>query len=245
MMRRIFAAVLLLSSVASAGERSAVSSLPKVQIGPMLAEPSKYGLPGVRVSSKDGWRHLEATSGYCFAQQEIGFGSLSLQEHAPFAKKGELWKLVEKDDTVRLEQTEFESTSNEGELWPARRRTTDLRVVAKENGVIVWAYRDATGDIVLIAKGATNGRELRPVGKDETPMISTPWSSCSFGAARIRPSEARAGTIVQLQGALEGEASEGGEAKKNKTRWIVDASLVKLTRDPEPVLSVRTRLVDK
>ena len=106
----------------------------------------------------------------------------------------------------------------------------------------MWGFRDAsTGDVVLLTPSATGGREVHPTKPDEEGSFGSVSSDCTFGAVRLPVSAAKVGTLVRLHGSLPAI----GEGKAEVTpRFVVDGSLAKLSRDPEPVLSVRVRVFD-
>jgi hypothetical protein len=66
----------------------------------------------------------------------------------------------------------------------------------------------------------------------------SPRPPCDFAIARLDPHAAPAGSIAQIFGTL---PAEGKGKSRVVPHFLVDASLAKLSRDPEPILSVRVR----
>jgi hypothetical protein len=93
---------------------------------------------------------------------------------------------------------------------------------------------------VLVARGADAGRELLPE-KAEADSLGLTSSECTFGATRLSASAAHKGTFAQLRGS---RPAIGERASRLVLPFIVDSSLTKLKRDPEPVLSVRVRTLE-
>lgn len=241
------AATTLLGAVpANAGDRSPLSALPTLPAPRDRADPPKdRGVPGlvVKEHTSAARRYLElkaiTSQGYCLAEHEYG---LSLQSSTTATDRpGEVWRLVEKDGGATFERTRYVVADDLGSAWVKSRSTIALREVTKANGVTVWGYRDANGDVVLLARGVRSGREIRPPKDGEPAGVAFVPSDCAFGAARLSVGAAKSGVPAQLQGALPPE----GEGKaKIVPRFVVDGTLAKVTRDPEPVLSVRVRRIE-
>jgi hypothetical protein len=156
--------------------------------------------------------------------------------------ENELWRLTEADGKATLERTRFEVASYLKSAWVKSRTSIELREVAKASGVTVWGYREPSGDVVLLARGGEGGREsARPKKVPEDQGIEFVSSDCSFGATRINAAAIRSGGAAQLRGSL---PAVGEGKQKVIPRFVIDGSLAKLARDPEPVLSVRVRLLD-
>ena len=241
-------AALLASSPGSAGDKLAISTLPTLPAPRDRTEPPKdYGVPGITVKERQ-WAsrsHLELTAatsrGYCIV--DASDSALQLASSTTmFEGQMELWKLVEADGKATLERTRFTIASNLNDLWVQSKTSTDLRAVARSDGVTVWAFRDASrGDVVLLARGATGGREAHAKSAEDEGLPDFVSSGCTFGAARLPSSAAKAGALAHLNGTL----PPVGEGKSKVTpRFVVDGSLAKLSRDPEPVLSVRVRRIE-
>jgi hypothetical protein len=210
--------------------------------------PKDYGVPGLLVkehaSTARSYTELAAATGrgYCIASREFG---LSLETTAEFSERDpdryELWRLVEKDGKATFERTRFEVASYLTSAWVKSKTSIELREVARANGVTVWGYRDGS-DVVLLSRGADGGRETRPKEDTQDTFDSDFVSSnCTFGAVRLSVATAKAGSLAQLHGTL----PPVGEGKsKVVPQFVVDSTLAKFSRDPEPVLSVRVRLID-
>ncbi|MDF2693024.1 MAG: hypothetical protein K0S65_1407 [Labilithrix sp.] len=232
------------ATTSRAGDKAPVSSLPALPSVHDRTEPPKgHGVPGLVMKEHAGvgrsYTELIASTaqGYCIVNQEFG---LRLESSTTWTEKdaNELWRLVEKDGKATFERTRF-SASSSGGLWVKSKTSLELSEVSRANGVIVWGFRDGS-DVILLARGATGGREVRPQ-KPEEEGPSFLSSDCTFGAARLSTTMAKTGTLAQMRGSL----PPVGEGKAKITpQFVVDSSLAKLSRDPEPVLAVRVRRFD-
>ncbi|MBX3215802.1 MAG: hypothetical protein KF850_27435 [Labilithrix sp.] len=236
---------LLGAADARAGDRSPISDLPVLPAPRDRADPPKdYGVPGlvVKEHTSAARRYLElravTSQGYCIAERGLG-----LRLHASTTvtdEPGEVWRLVEKDGGATFERTRYEVADDLNSAWVKSKTTIALREVTKANGVTVWGYRDTNGDVVLLARGASSGREVRPPTNDFEGFDFI-TSDCAFGAARLSIGAAKKGVLAQLHGTL---PAEGEGKSKVVPRFVVDGTLAKLARDPEPVLSVRVRRIE-
>jgi hypothetical protein len=240
-------AALLVSTPSTAGDKAPLSSLPTIPMARERTEPESYGVPGLAVKEvRSGSREiLELTAlarrGYCIVDRERSMGlsaSTALWgDEKPDQK--ELWHLVENDGKATLEQTRLMMVPSQKNAWALSTSSVELREVARSNGVTVWAYRDRTGDAVLLARGAFSGREVR--AKQEETGFTFVSSDCGFGAVRLDATSAKAGAIAQLRGSL---PPVGTGKDKVVPQFVVNGSLAKLARDPEPLLAVRVQLTD-
>ncbi|MBX3204997.1 MAG: hypothetical protein KF764_08000 [Labilithrix sp.] len=240
------ATALLGAAPATAGERSLLSSLPTLPAPRDRTDPPKdYGVPGLAVKehTSAARTYLELTAagsqGYCIVDQS----GLRLKTWTTETENDstELWRLVEKDGSATFERTRYVVASYLASAWVKSKTSIALREITKANGVTVWGYRDASGDVVLLARGVTSGREVRPAKPEEGLGIDFVASECGFGAARLGIGAAKNGVLAQLRGKL----PPVGEGKaKVVPQFVVDGTLAKLARDPEPVLSVRVRLME-
>jgi hypothetical protein len=228
-----------------AGETAPISSLPTLPTAKDRTDPPKdYGVPGlvIKEESSAGRSYFEARAvtaqGYCIASSEFGLRLASTSSVS--SKEDELWRLVEKDGKATFERTRYEVASSSNSAWVKSKTQIELRAVAHAHGVTVWGYREPSGDIVLLAHGATGGRQLRPKKADED-SFSFVSSDCAFGATRLHAQEAKNGTFAQITGSL---PAVGEGKSKVIPRFAIDSSLAKLARDPEPVLSVRVRVLE-
>ncbi len=242
----VAAAALSASAPAAAGEKAPISALPALPAPRDRTDPPKdYGVTGLAVKehTSAARSYLELTAatsrGYCIVDTEFG---LRLESSTTaLDNRVELWRLVEKDGRATFERTRFEVSTYLNNAWEKSKTTIELREVARSNGVAVWGFREPSGDVVLLARGASGGREVRPKKQEENGGFDFVSSDCTFGAVRIAASAAKAGSLAQLRGSL----PPVGEGKAKVTpQFVVDGSLAKLSRDPEPVLAVRVRLLD-
>lgn len=235
--------VTTVTTPAFAGERTSLSDLP-VLSSPKDAADSKdaHGVPGLTVKQRQTPRstYHEVTvaraKGYCLVDRDEVF-DLETYATDTGSEARELWQLVEKDGAARLERTRYQVAPLVGDdAWVLSRSSVTLKVLATDLGVTVWGMREANGDVVILAKRATSGRESAPAGDSGISFTS---SSCTFGAVRVRAASLKAGGgSAQLSGQL--PAVGEGKARVEPT-FVIDVSVVKVSRDPEPVVSVRVR----
>ena len=243
------AAALLASSPGVAGDKTPLSGLPTMPAPRDRTEaPQEYknGVAGVTVKEHASAARIylevvAATSrGFCIIERDWSFrlGYSTAEVDKPV----EVWRLVEDDGKATLERTRLEVAVDAKNAWTRSKTSIELRPMTRSNDVTVWAFRDGpAGDVVLVARGVDRGRELRPLESEGAPSFVS--SECGFGAVRLMPSAAKTGTLAQLRGTLPHAPSGRGEPKVTP-EFLVDASLAKLSRDPEPVLSVRFRMVE-
>ena len=233
------------SSPGAAADKAPLSTLPTLPAPRDRTEPpADRGVAGLTVkvheSNARSYLELVATTsrGYCIAETEmalrLGASTYSVESTL------DLWRLVEADGKATFERTRFGVDSPARDAWMKSKTTIELREVARSNGVTVWGFREASGDVVLLSRGATRGRETRTRKADDDGFDFVS-SDCTYGAVRLSASAAKKGAFAQLHGAL----PPVGEGKaKVVPRFVVDGSLAKLSRDPEPVLAVRVRLFE-
>jgi hypothetical protein len=242
------ACVLVATSV-SAGERAPASSLPTMPAPhDRSADPDKpLGVTGLKVTmtvraGDAGRPEVEAATsrGYCLASREYG---LRLERSSTWDEHDqELWRLGETDGKATLERTRFAVMLPEKDASVKSQVTIPLREVARANGVVVWAYREANGDVVVLTRGGDRGREpIEAKKNDGVDSFNAVSSECAFGATRIPSSSSRLGGVAQLHGRLKA-VGEGKE--KVVPQFVVDASLSHVKRDGEPFLAVRIRLLE-
>jgi hypothetical protein len=225
---------------------SAIAALPR----PVDLKASNGVIPGLTMKTKDGYQRTEyhelfasTARGYCLAQKEIGYrwmGSYGASARSA-TEDLDLDRLTEKDGTVTLERTRVHFDPPSGTITATGRSQVELKEIARtQAGVVVWAYRE-DGAIVVLAKNVERGVESRHIGSEENgvPFVST--DGCPFAGARLDARKPDAGAFVQLTGAL---PAQGTGKDKVIPHFVVDASLTRVLRDPEPMLAVRVHLKD-
>ncbi len=229
-----------IASVAMAGEKTPLSKLPMMGPAPQMLDKPRPKPAGLELVSKTASGNPELTitpsKGYCIA---LGDGSLRKQLSPP--NSGELWRFTEqkgeKDASkATLERMSFDVSTGATE---ANRTSsivrTDLSIVAKSAHVTVYSFRGANGDIMLIARHAQQGRETTQDSTDSVrPFV---FSECEFGAVQLSTAKAKGGTVAQLMG----QVPKNDKTQTPEIHFTIDASLAKVGRDPEPILSVRIR----
>jgi hypothetical protein len=246
MMRRLpslstTAIVLAVTSSSLGGERSTMASLPVLPAPRAIAE-SAAKLEGLSVGRPDGVRlHLQAatTRGYCLVSR--GIVSLELRAEADGPDWSEIWRFTEDDSGAQLEKTRLEVFLDKGVVRAVGRTSVVLRAVARQDGITVWGFREPNGEVTLVARGANKGHEARERTTSDKEGLGLTSSECGWGAVRLAGTTATVGTVAYLFGVV----PRPGEAKRAAARrYVVNASLSKLSREPEPMLSVRIRFVE-
>ena len=241
----VAAAALAASSPGTAANKAPVSALPLMPAPRDRSDPPKdYGVAGMTVKEIGDGPRVElvaATSrGYCIADTKDGL-SLSSSTTSTDDEELELWRLVETDGKATFERTRFEVAGYLRSPWVKSKTSIELRAVTSSNGVTVWGFRHPNGDVVLLARGAASGREVPGKKSEEDGSFDLVSSDCAFGAARLSASAVKAGSLAQLRGSL----PPVGEGKaKVVPHFVVDGSMAKLSRDPEPMLAVRVRRLE-
>jgi len=241
-------ATLLGSSLASAGTTAPLSSIAALP-GPSGVRGTSAGaaIPGLSLKSKDGdrgtqWHDLTAASGrgYCISQKTSGYRWSSTYSGSSRSAEEDLDldRLVEKDGVVTFERTRVHFNPMQGSIEATGRSQVTLKEVTRSaSGVVVWAFREEKA-IVVLAKRASSGVEGHQVGDEGTvPFVSA--EGCPFAGARIDARRPEAGSFAQLTGTL---APRGTGKDRVVPMFIIDASVSRVTRDPEPLLSVRVRM---
>ena len=250
------AAAVLVPSEARAGTTSPLSSLAvmpaapaPVARGPVTETPNPpVAVPGVAVKTKDGYRDTKwhdlnaATSrGYCLASTVGGYRWMSSwgTSSRSSAEDLELDRLIEKDGKVTLERTRLHFDPSDVTLTATSTARVELKEIARTPaGIVVWAFRDGR-DVVVLTKNVDRGVESRPPESDESAMPFVSAEGCPYAGARLDARKPENGSVAQLTGSL---PARGTGKDKVTPQFLVDASLSRVARDPEPRLAVRVRV---
>jgi hypothetical protein len=225
-----------------------LSSLPAM---PALG-PLKDGPPaGVKLEVSTGyagrtWHRIdaEAAKGYCIMTG--GSSSMTTQSWNSAIDESDqayVVRLVEKDGQARLEVARLAFDAVAGSASGSAPKRVALREIARSGDVVAWAYREGKR-VVVVSRRITGGvdtasSKLEPEreGEDVSPFLAN--DGCPFVLARL--DLRAAGPIAQLEGAI----SKGkGKARKTR-RYVIDVSVSKVARDPEPLVSARVRDLEK
>lgn len=247
----VLGAVAFVPSVASAGITTPLSSIATLPVATPLKIPETPAtVPGLALSSKDGpratrWHELTAATGrgYCIQSTDGGLSWASSRSTSSngSAEDFGLVRLVDKDDTVTLEQTRVHFDPPSGSVTAMSRSSVALKEIARTpTGVVVWAYREGK-NVVVVARNVERGIESRRSSSNETASPFASVDGCAFAGARLDGRRPEAGSVVQLTGNL---PARGKGKDKVVPKFIVDASVSHVTRDPEPMLAVRVRVQD-
>lgn len=246
------ALTVLVPSVAAAGTTSALSSILVLPAPAALKVPEATGtVPGLTMKSKEGYgplRWLEmfaATSrGYCIAQKVFGFRWMGTYGASARSQTEDLDldRLTEKDGVVTLERTRVHFDPPSATITATGRSHVVLTELTRTAaGVVVWAYRE-DGAVVVLAKRVERGVESHQLASENTGGVSLiSADGCPFAGARLDARKPDAGSFAQLSGAL---VPQGTGKDKVIPKFIIDASLSRVARDPEPLLAVRVRMQD-
>lgn len=245
------AAGLFASSMASAGTSSPLSTIRTIPaLAPVRATtPAAVTVPGVSLKSRDGygatkWHDLKSSTGrgYCFASTEGGFRFMDNYGVSSKAEPDELDldRLFEKDGKTLLERTRIAIDGRTGTVTAVGRAVVELQEIGRgPEGVVVWAYRMGP-DVIVLTKRVDRGMEgfvRSPDDGTTVPFVSV--DGCPYAGARLDAKKPEAGTFAQLIGEL---PAKGTGKDKTTQKFFVDASLSKVARDPEAMISVRIRV---
>jgi hypothetical protein len=246
----LIALTALVPSEAHAGTTSPLSSLRSLpRPAPLELPAAPAAVPGLTVKSKDGhaqtrWLDLTASTGrgYCLASQDGGsrwMGAYGTSSRGS-AEDLDLDRLVEKDGKVTLERTRVHFDPPSASVTAMGRSSVELQEVARTSaGIVVWAYREGK-NVIVLARNVEGGTDSRRRDQDEPPPFLS-VDGCPFAGARLDGRKPEAGSVAQLAGNL---PAKGTGKEKVTPRFIIDASLSHVARDPEPVLAVRVRVRD-
>ncbi len=250
------ATAVLLPSEAHAGTTSLLSTLAAM---PAVPAPPARGLvtetpnppvavPGVVVKSKDGYRdtkwhdlHAATSRGYCLTSTVGGYRWMSSWGTSSRSAPDDLDldRLSEKDGKVTLERTRLHFEPSDATLTATSTAHVELKEIARTPaGVVVWAYREGR-DVIVLAKNVDRGVESRPAESDDAMMPFVSSEGCPYAGARMDARKPENGAVVQLTGSL---PAHGTGKDKVTPQFMVDVSLSRVARDPEPKLAVRVRV---
>ncbi len=242
---------LLAPSEAKAGTKAPLSSLAALPAPTPPRTPEATGaVKGLTVKTKDVyggtvWHDVNASTGrgYCLATTESGYRWMSSwgASSKGIASDLDVDRLVEKDGKATLERTRVHFDPTDASLTTKGRSQVELREVARTPaGIVVWAFRDGK-DVVVLARNIERGVESRHPSTEDggSPFISA--DGCPFAGVRLDARKPDAGSVAQLTGTL---PPVGTGKSKVVPRFMVDASLSRVSRDPEPMIAVTVRVRD-
>lgn len=242
-------APVVVSSSAHAGSPTTVSTL-SVLNAPVPLKPSDppARVPGLTLTSKDGhaatrWHEVNAATsrGYCLTSTNGGFawmGSYATGSRSP-SEDLDLVRLVEEDGAAKYERTRVHFDPPSGTLTAMARSSVPLTEVARtREGIVVWAFRDG-GQVFVLARRVNHGFESLARKTDEGIMPFVSSDGCPFAGARLDNRKPENGSFAQLSGNL---PARGTGKDKVTPSFIIDASLLRVARDPESTLSIRVRV---
>jgi hypothetical protein len=240
---RVFAgcvlAALVLSPALARSSPTPVSSIPTLP--KPTAPKGNTAVAGLKITTTEqkhgNWTTVAADTrhGYCVVTSSemmyIGAETGGSRDKEDV----DVYRLSDKDGTVSLEHSRVNVDFDSGAAKLVGRSSIELVEVARSSGVAAWAYRDGL-DIVLVARNADTGGESPHLADSKdgpiTPFINV--QDCPWALARIDAKRAKQGVVAEL----------GGQVAKTKSRFVVNASLSRVSRDPEPVLAVRVRVLE-
>ena len=237
------AAALSLSTVANAGQTAPISALPTLPAPKAIKRIDK--VPGLEVKTSEigrnkdtKWQELIVKDGFCLGDPESGArwtSGTGASEKNP-AQELDLNHLVEQDGKTVLERTKISFDPAAGTVAATARSHVELVEVARgQQGIVVYAYREGTS-IVLVARHSDGGTESHTLS-GESGMVAFVSSDCSFAGVRIDARKPELGAIAQMGINIPPPKGDKGPP----AHFVVDASISKVSRDPEPKLSVRIR----
>ncbi len=249
-------AAVMVPSEAHAGTTSLLSTLAALPAAPAPPAPGPVtetpnppvAVAGVVVKTKDGardtkWHDLNAATsrGYCLTSTVGGYRWMSSWGTSSRSTPDDLdlEHLSEKDGKVTLERTRLHFDPSDATLTATSTARVELKEIARTPaGVVVWAYRQGR-DVIVLAKNVDRGVESRPAESDEATMPFVSAEGCPYAGARMDARKPENGAVVQLSGSL---PAHGTGKDKVTPQFMVDVSLSRVARDPEPKLAVRVRV---
>jgi hypothetical protein len=135
-------------------------------------------------------------------------------------------RLVERADGAELERVSVNNARRY--LDPTGRSRIPLHVVGKLDGLTVYAYRWAS-QVFLIAR-STEEASVRSDGTDG--LLGGSECGILYAMLRVRNGSSQ---VAQIRGVV----------PRTGKRYQVDASVSQTGRDPEPLLAVTTRFVER
>lgn len=228
------AALLALAPAAAAADTLPLSALPSKPAryaqaeGPFHAkvqdDPTYYTLTGTRPS-------------VCFATEAPAYWvdgdspswgrwpELQVGAREPFG----IERLVVRGDSAELERITAEIVY--GELVPLGRSRITLHEVARLEGLVVYAYRWQSKIFVL-----TRSAGMPPPPPElEMAGMGDPAPECGVVQATLHLRADGTSRVSQLRGTVPGTGK----------RFLIDASISQTGRDPEPLLAVTARFLDR
>jgi len=135
-------------------------------------------------------------------------------------------RLIERADGAELERIAVHTARRY--LMPKGRSRIPLHVVAKLDGLTVYAYRWGS-QVYLIAR-STEEASVRTDGN--SGLLGGTECGVLYAMLRVRNGSSE---VAQIRGVV----------PRTGRRFLVDASVSQTGRDPEPLLSVTARLVER
>ena len=228
---------------ASSEPLSALQSLAPV-VAPKGDPPEFDGVDvTVKPSGSSTWVEVRAKAGSCFAYSDFGYTLDTTYGESSRAqpRKMDLLRLRERAGSFVLERTRIELAVATGKATLEGRSSVPLTEVARSPGgeVVVWAYREGR-EVVIVSRTAGEAHGAHSPRPSPEEGTSSAFSSrCPFAVARLDARAPEAGTVAQIVGRL---PARGQGRDRVSPRFVIDASVARTSRDPEPVLSVRVRL---
>ncbi len=250
-MRRVLASVLTvvaggsLALSAHASPAVPLSTLPRLASVASSDASGKLGWLKVEARQEGGHAALELTvkdASTCF---DDNGGRLERTAYAYGTSSNEVdvFRLLEARDGTMLERMRLSALATTKEVTVMSRTRVKLREVRRSpNGeVLVWAFRDPRG-VSIVSRTSRQAQVVSAVELDAAgPTSVVTVQNCGFAMARMTPRAPALGAVAQIAGSLE---PRGKGKERVVPRFVVDASVSRVTRDPETLLAVRIRLLD-
>jgi hypothetical protein len=219
---------------AEAADKMMVGSLARAPaMKDVTTAPEKLGVPGIKLEDHRTYGSLvvDATRGDCLVSTEWGM-RLDVMGYFSDAKH-ERWHFSEKGGELAIEIQHVGMAVRD--VFVMSRATVRPTRVAAQDDLVVWGFRTPAGDVILLAKGADRGRLSTTQGDGEGTVFRSASSACTYGATVLDANAVKSGGIAQLVAARPATKDRAAQS------FVIDASIVKTSRDPEPVLAVRIR----
>jgi hypothetical protein len=213
------------------------------------APPAGTKMPSVKVKTTGGSTEVEltpdASAPVCLFNADPSMNRAMWMETGQTASYGTLFRtdrIVTTGEHPEIERSLIEVSGDTVRV--TGRQRIPLTVVARDpHGLVVYAYRTA-GELFVLAPavgGTFRNTTFGATGTDMDPSSMFGSYDCGFVAARIevRPSTG-ASAVLSGNLALPAPLPTTGAPP----RFVVNASVSKVLRDPEPVLSISVRVIE-
>lgn len=245
-MSRAWPLAVVLAVLATSGRASAaavpLSSLPRLPTIPNAEKgpQSPVRLAGAWLGKVEGTRvEVHAKGNLCIHERQAAPRTdLAAVQTAALGDELDFLRLEETDGSATLERTRV-TVDAKGLLLVARHKVPLVKALSSPRWTTAtFAYRE--GDDVVVLTTASSDVSVAMARRTDEDWRGG-WSSCGFAMARLPIDRAaRGGVVAQVFGGKTTRALPAG-GPATASNFVVNLSLAKIGRDPEPFLSAGLR----